>query len=169
MRARLLGFLFDVFLFRIRTVGMKLFVKLVAPGGELVTVDRCVAPMVAKLRFWVNKNGYAYYSRGKLGPRSLARFVTDAPPGFEVDHKDHNRLNNRRSNLRVVSRSFNNHNKKDAPNSTGLRGVTRTRYGTFQVMFTNKGKAEYLGCYATPEEASAVYHARRKQVVPELY
>ena len=52
----------------------------------------------------------------------LARFVTNAQKGQIVDHKNRNNLDNRRCNLRFVTKRQNNLNKKPS-NDTGFFGV----------------------------------------------
>lgn len=57
----------------------------------------------------------------------LHRLLTNAPKEMDVDHIDRNPLNNKRENLRVVTRAENNNNKSKFnfyPNkSTGIYGI----------------------------------------------
>lgn len=77
----------------------------------------------------------------------------------QVDHIDHDRGNNRLSNLRVVSRAENMRNQSlRNTNKTGVTGVSvrYTRKGTKRytanIMYTYK--SIILGNYDTPEEAA---------------
>lgn len=70
--------------------------------------------------FWTKENGKRkfYY---------LHRFIMNAPKGKDVDHKNHNTLDNRKRNLKVCSRAENIQNgskHKDAKWSKVL-GVTK--------------------------------------------
>lgn len=68
------------------------------------------------------------------------------PPG-QLDHKDGNPLNNRISNLRLVTQSQNMHNTKRPKNNTsGYKGVARdSRSGKWQVTIQVGGKQKHLG------------------------
>jgi len=113
--------------------------------------------------FWtLSKNGYAQRSFGR-SHRCLHHDVAGKMPGLQVSHKDADRLNNRRGNLKVCTRSENQVNPADGAlrnnRSCGMRGVTRDRrphcrarpwFG--QVQF--KGARHYTGYYPTAEEAA---------------
>lgn len=76
-----------------------------------------------------------------------------------VDHIDRDTLNNRRSNLREISKSGNAVNSKmNRRNSSGARGVSWSK-GMNKWMTTIKrdGKYEYLGCHDTVELARQAY------------
>jgi hypothetical protein len=65
---------------------------------------------------WVfSSSGYALRTVTENGRRrffQMHRVIMDAQPGQLVDHIDGNRLNNSRDNLRIVTRSQNNWNRK---------------------------------------------------------
>ena len=78
----------------------------------------------------------------------------------QVDHIDHDRGNNRLSNLRVVSRAENMRNQSlRNTNKTGVTGVSvrYTRKGTkrYTANIMYNYKSIFLGNYDTPEEAAA--------------
>lgn len=60
---------------------------------------------------WYLKKGYVAQNKcikGKLITFRLHRFLTNCPKGLEVDHKDKNPFNNRKSeNLEIVTRKEN--------------------------------------------------------------
>jgi hypothetical protein len=83
---------------------------------------------VKDYKWRVNRAGYVISneSHRKEGPRYiyLSRVIMNAPSDLEVDHIWHNKLDNRKSVLRLATPSQNNMNmilRKD--NTTGFKGV----------------------------------------------
>lgn len=78
----------------------------------------------------------------------LHKLITNCPNGFIVDHINHNKLDNRKSNLRLSNKSYNgaNRNKKDV-------GVRMVPSGKYQVMIMKDYKHYYLGTFDIKEEA----------------
>jgi hypothetical protein len=142
-------------------------------GPDVYTlVDEETYLWAATRKWHMDKDGYAQTSI--LNPatmrwtkRFLHRIIMGEPDGFEVDHINHNRLDNRFSNLRVVTHAQNQLNRRDRSSSTIGGGVRR--YGDkFQAYFcgrdteTKKSKNKYLGIFNTLTEArSAVEDAKQ--------
>jgi len=81
-----------------------------------------------------------------------------------VDHIDGNGLNNRRSNLRVVSPQMNsaNQTRLNVRNTTGFRGVTRNRRnGRFHAQVSFMGRNHFIGSFGTANEAGLAAHEWR--------
>ena len=78
--------------------------------------------------------------------------------GRIIDHKDHDKLNNRLDNLRVVTASQNSRNRtKKANCSSQFRGVSwHKQAGKWQARING----EYLGLFEIEEDASKAYEAR---------
>lgn len=97
-------------------------------GGEIALVDAVDAHLVRQYRWHHGgtRNRYvvAYARTGRGKPKIyLHRLIMAAAPGEIVDHIDGDPMNNRRSNLRLVSRSENAVNLTHTRNETGFRGV----------------------------------------------
>jgi hypothetical protein len=127
--------------------------------GLKAIIDVADWPLVGQYRWHAHRGGPnldVFYARRKLGRRRefLHNVLLPPPPGRVVDHEDLNRLNNRRSNLRIATNGQNMANRRRV-NCTGFRGVRQQRSGGFQVIFGRKG----YGTYAAAEEAARVYDA----------
>lgn len=87
----------------------------------------------------------------------MHKTIMEAPNGMEVDHINHNTLDNRRCNLRVATHQQNSFNHP----GYGTRGVTkitnRPLKKPYCVRVMVNGKNLYFGYYATLEEAQAVW------------
>jgi phosphotransferase system IIB component len=91
------------------------------------------------------------------------------PKGMQVDHKDRNRLNNKVENLRLASKSENQINTKvPVTNTTGFKGVLKTKNGKFQARLGHKGKKLYLGLFKTAEEAAKCVKEHTKKLYGEF-
>ena len=78
----------------------------------------------------------------------------------EVDHKNHDVLDNRRRNLRICTKRQNSENRKDQ--SRYGAGVRRY-YKRFHLEVGACGRRNHLGCFSTPEEAQAAWRKFLKQ------
>lgn len=87
---------------------------------------------------------------------SMHTMIMNTPKGFEVDHKNRNKLDNRRCNLRVVNRSINSHNKdKQSNNTSGVKGVYWAKWANmWRVMININGKTINVGYFKEIDEAA---------------
>lgn len=117
----------------------------------------------------VAKNGYVYVcipgGRKLLAHRVIWAMVTGAWPLHQVDHIDGHRTNNRIGNLRDVPHSMNNENNRHAlPSSkTGLLGAS-PNCDKFRAQISVRGKARYIGLFASSEAAHAAYLAAKRSL-----
>jgi len=76
-----------------------------------------------------------------------------------IDHRDGNRLNNRKTNLRHATVQQNMGNfKVPRHNTSGFRGVSKnSRSGKWHAQIKINGKQTYLGRFDTPEDAARRY------------
>lgn len=100
---------------------------------------------------------------------SLHGWITDVPKGMEVDHINHDTLDNTNQNLRVVTVSENQQNRKGAKkgSKSGYRGVVwHKASGTWNVqLIVNKVKMSF-GYFHDVEEANRVAVEARKVHMP---
>jgi hypothetical protein len=101
----------------------------------------------------VDGKGYVY---GKIDQKRilLHRFIAKTPDGLLTDHINHNKLDNRKCNLRIVTNDQNQQNRKGSYSQSGHRGVY---FHKPTQKWTAKGKLHgklyHLGSYDTVEEA----------------
>jgi hypothetical protein len=81
------------------------------------------------------------------------------------DHVNGNKLDNRRSNLRIVDASGSSQNVSGRGRSR-FRGVYLTRQGRWQAKVKFQGESHSLGVFGTEEEAFAVAEAKRRELMP---
>lgn len=86
-------------------------------------------------------------------------------PSGEVDHVNHQRSDDRISNLRDVSHRTNCHNPAGpfAHGSTGKLGAHRNGR-RFAAKIVVDGRSVWLGRHVTPDAASAAYDAAKRQL-----
>ncbi len=108
----------------------------------------------------VTKNHVQWYASARIDGKTiyLHRFLLCAPEGMQVDHRDHDGLNNCRSNLRLCTQTQNNGNKRSRVGVSGFRGVCfYPPCGTWQARISISNKSKTLGFRRTPEEAARLY------------
>jgi hypothetical protein len=105
----------------------------------------------------LHKQGYA---NGKLDGRVYFahRVVwvlsTGAWPAGEIDHVNHDKRDNRMSNLRLVTKQTNARNLPMLKNNTtGVTGVYRRARGGWHAAIRVAGRLRHLGCFRTKAEA----------------
>ena len=88
----------------------------------------------------------------------LHRLLMNPPNGMVVDHINHNKLDNRRSNLRLCSQQENSFNQSlNSKNMTGYKGVVKCKSsGRYHAFIKKNQKTRFLGSYETKEEAAQV-------------
>lgn len=95
--------------------------------------------------------------------------ITD--PKIKVDHKNHNTLDNQKSNLRIATNSQNCANRS-GPNSnstSGFRGVCfHKSSGKWTAQIQVNGKRTRLGLFSSPETAAAAFSDARKKYYGEF-
>lgn len=110
--------------------------------------------------WFVSTHGYAIRNTNKDGERTtegMHRVIMQAPKGFDVDHINGNRLDNRRSNLRICTRAENIRNKGVAStkSSSGYKGIRKNGNRWVVELWANN-QSHYFGRYIYLNEAIAV-------------
>jgi hypothetical protein len=138
-------------------------IELPLTRGAVALIDDADLPLVQGWKWQMMNTGYAARST-KIDGRRLCllmhRVIAAPPVGVEVDHINGNRLDNRRENLRLCSRTQNARNK--ARKSTGaasrFKGVWRNRSCLkWQAGIEVDGRRIHLGLYWREIDAALAY------------
>lgn len=137
---------------------LKVYDKYYNPTEVLIDVE--VVDKISKYKWHLKDNNYINsHTVGRLH-----RFLLDAPKGYDVDHINRNRLDNRLSNLRVCTRSQNNMNKIEQSNNTsGCRGVSWSKSNNkWQSRITINKKTINLGYFDNLDDA--IYTRKQAEI-----
>ncbi|MGU3661083.1 HNH endonuclease [Methylobacterium fujisawaense] len=130
-------------------------------GDAGFVVDEGDASLVAGLSWHRTgtKGGKVYAQTKVKGKRVLLhRLLLNAPADLEVDHRDGDTRNNRRSNLRIATHAQNMANRRMLRNNTsGFRGVSfRVGRGWCAEIYAN-GVRKHLGYFREAVIAARAY------------
>ena len=137
--------------------------------GKTAIIDASDIAKVAPYK-WMFHAGYARSS--KYDPKTrkntavhMSHIILPCPEGMFIDHINRNKLDNRRCNLRIATRSQNNANRRSFANSKSqYKGVVKSKKtGWWEAAIRKDGKQISLGSYETEIAAASAYndYARR--------
>lgn len=130
--------------------------------GMVALVDDADFEWLNQWKWFAAKSGHCFYARRKENGRliQMHRVIAGCAPDLEIDHLNHNGLDNRRENLRVCTRSLNMANRRGFKSRFGYRGVLQTPFQkTFGAQIRVNRRLIYLGSFRTVEEAARAYDA----------
>ncbi len=151
--------------------------------GKVTTVpDECFEFLTELGSWYANRIGRIFYATcnirlptGKPGKMYLHNAVWEfchgaIPPGFTVDHRDRDSLNNSLDNLRLATRSQQNANRQQPNKTTGQIGVHCVANGRrkYAACIGIDGKQKYLGVFHRPEAAALARDLVALQVFGEF-
>src|SRR5690625_2615678 len=130
-----------------------------------------------KYKWYVKKDGYMYRNASteelkRDMPRSIAmhRQLMGFPKGKTIDHINHDKLDNRLSNLRVASYADNQANsRKLKRTSSKYKGVRyHRRDNVWHAYITIKSKQKHLGTFKSEKDRSEAYNNAAKRFFGEF-
>lgn len=135
-----------------------------------------------KYKFHVcwSKSGYYLYATEYLGKKEgkykyqtikFHRFIMNAEKGQDVDHKNHNTLDNRRKNLRLTDRKQNSKHRgvNNSNNKSGYRNVCwDSKNKKWLVQLQVNGKNTRLGRFDDVHEAGKFAKEMREKYYGEF-
>lgn len=110
------------------------------------------------------------WENGKRKTYALHRLILDAQKGEMVDHRNQDRLDNRRENLRKCTATQNSANMKlSTLNTTGFKGVTYKKdFGKYRACIRINKISKHLGYFTTAKEAALVYNKKALEIFGEF-
>ena len=119
---------------------------------------------------WRLHDGYAVRRVGERGTVRMHRYLLGLQAGDrrQADHRNRDRLDNRRENLRVVTQGQNMQNRGARRTArSGTRGVSfHTRSGRWTVRVQVEGRSHFIGLYDTVADAEQAATAARRRLSP---
>lgn len=104
------------------------------------------------------RNRRASEDNGRAGLVQMSHAIARPEIGQQVDHVNHNPLDNRRSNLRVCSQAENKRNVRSKGGTSRFKGVTwNARRRKWSTSIT-KGRSYWIGYYDSETDAAIVYN-----------
>lgn len=128
--------------------------------GTEIQIDEQDAPILAQYNFAIRTMGKNVKRSYVVAPKNvyLHRLIMGFPKGKDVDHINHDCLDNRRSNLRVCTRSENLANARARPNKHGYRGIFKhSRRKAWRARIGYRDGLQMSKYFSTPEGAARAY------------
>lgn len=130
--------------------------KLIMSNGECL-IDKEDYEVVSQFKWYIASHGYVRRSSDKI---YLHRFLMGSPEKLTVDHINRNKLDNRKSNLRICTQKENNRNRsKFKDKSSTYLGVTKID-DYWRVTVHNK----VIGHFWDEEDAAIIYNRKVKEL-----
>lgn len=126
------------------------------PNNKTTLVSDEDYDSIKSFKWHIGAKGYVMGWMGGKTPTYLHRFIMKTPRGYQTDHINGDRLDNRRDNLRVCTASQNSINHiMNKNNKTGYKGVYWHKHSQKWVVYVTKnGKQVYGGIFTDVKLAS---------------
>jgi hypothetical protein len=136
--------------------------------GYVAYVSECDYVRVAARRWHAKVRKGVVYAATYVQRKAvyMHRFILDAPHGVQVDHIDHNGLNNARDNIRLATSQQNMRNRRTgSTNTSGVKGVWWCRNAQkWRAALKIRGKPIQVGYFSTKEEAAIAIARKRAEM-----
>ncbi len=151
--------------------------KIPLTQGKFAIVDDDMFEYLNQWKWCAEKTTYdtyialrAIHLNNKTKKIRMHRVIIGNIKGGEVDHINHNTLDNRKCNLRLCTRSQNSQNRNKQRNCTSqYKGVCwHKRRRKWIVQIKTKKKQIEIGFYESEVEAAKAYESKAKELFGEF-
>ncbi len=133
--------------------------------GMFAIIDECEYDNISRFNWYIKESHGVYYAQrnllinGKRNTQKMHRFIMDAPKGIQVDHINHNGLDNRKENLRLCTHGQNQMNSRSRKGSSSqYKGVIKTKVGKpWAAHYQFNNKVHRIGGFNSEIEAALAY------------
>ena len=131
-------------------------------NGMIVQIDKEFLPIFRRHRWYFNRI-HGYFSTltkilsGVNEILYMHNLVMGKKSGFDTDHINGDKLDNRKKNLRFCTRSQNLMNKTSMVGTSKYKGV-RLKRGKWESNISIDGKKRHLGYFDSEEDAAHMYN-----------
>ena len=125
--------------------------------GKVALVDSEDYEYLSRWSWSATARGYAFRGSragGKNERIYMHRQIMKVSDGWEVDHINGDRADNRKSNLRICEHRQNCYNRRAVINKYGHLGVSKNGKNGFMARITIGPKTFHLGTFGSVEEAA---------------
>jgi len=129
--------------------------------GKFTIVDADDYDRVTQHKWFAHKNADRFYALRDAGGKAIRmhREIVDIPPGLVCDHRNHDTLDNRKSNLRICTQAQNSYNQLPRDGGTSrYKGVRWHKdHCKWETSIKHKGRAIHIGYYDYEADAAIAY------------
>ena len=135
--------------------------------GKIALVDDADYTYLNQYKWYAANANCTYYAvrmsrdlRPKRQPIYMHRVILNAPDSLDIDHLNGDGLDNRRSNIRLCTRSQNiRHKRIRSDSKSRFKGVNlrKGKKNPYVAYIQLNGKKAHLSCHQTAEAAARVY------------
>lgn len=141
-------------------------------GANDVYVDDEDYPILSRYAWHIDAKGYVVTSFANTTVR-LHRMILNPHKKVQIDHKDNNKRNNQKFNLRPCDNSLNQMNTFKrvyaTPTSSNYKGVHwKNSEGKWQARIGHNNKRYHLGYHECEHEAAKAYNKRAIELFGEF-
>jgi hypothetical protein len=138
------------------------FRKIELTQGQYAIVDPEDFETLNQIKWYAKKDEYNFYAEHKDARKTISmhRMIMKPEGNLVVHHKNHNGLDNRKTNLKVVTRAENNLSNRQGFNrgKSRYKGVRWHKvHQKFYAVLIHKGRRIFLGYFDDEIEAAKVY------------